>query len=94
MKTEDLLRKRLLQSAIKKSRDERYRLEKQLQNTKICSILSSTDKYVLLHLIDQNVQKITKLTIKMHAKTLKNLTKNSVLPFTQTDTILNLSSIK
>ena len=90
------IRKRLLRSAIKKWRDERYRLEKQLQNIRfeICSILSSIDKYIILHLIDQNVQKMVKVTIKTHEKKLKNLTKNSVLPFTPTETVLNLSSIK
>ena len=91
-----LIRKRLLQSAIKKRRDERYRLEKQLRNihTEICSILPSTDKYIIKHLIDQNVQKMVKLTIKTHGKKIKNLTKNSVLSFTSTDTLLNLSSVK
>ena len=90
------IRKRLLRSAIKKRRDERYRLEKQLQNIRaeICAILSSTDKYIIQHLIDQNVQKMVKVTIKTHEKKLKNLTKNSVLLFTPTDTVLNLSSIK
>ena len=90
------IRKRLLRSAIKKRRDERYRLEKQLQNirTEICSFLSSIDEYIMLHLIDQNVQKMVKLTIKTHEKKLKNLTKNSVLLFTPKDTVLNLLSIK
>ena len=37
---------------------------------------------------------MVKLTIKTHEKKLKNLTKNSVLLFTPTDTVLNLSSIK
>ena len=90
------IRKRSLRSAIKKRRDERYRLEKHLQNirTEICSILSSIDKYIILHLIDQNVQKMVKVTIKTHEKKLKNLTKNLVLPLTPTETVLNLSSIK
>ena len=90
------IRKRSLRSAIKKRRDERYRLEKQLQNirTEICSILKSIDKYIILHLIDQNVQKMVKVTIKTHEKKLKNLTKNLVLPLTPTETVLNLSSIK
>ena len=90
------IRKRSLRSAIKKRRDERYRLEKQLQNirTEICSILSSIDKYIILRLIDQNVQKMVKVTIKTHEKKLKNLTKNLVLPLTPTETVLNLSSIK
>ena len=80
----------------KKKGDERYRLEKQLQNihAKICSILSSTDKYITLHLIDQNFQKMVKLTIKTHEKKLKNLTKKLLLPLTPTDTVFNLSSIK
>ena len=90
------IRKRSLRSAIKKRRDERYRLEKQLQNirTEICSILKSIDKYIILRLIDQNVQKMVKVTIKTHEKKLKNLTKNLVLPLTPTETVLNLSSIK
>ena len=37
---------------------------------------------------------MVKLTIKRHEKKLKDLTKNPVLPFTPTDTVLNLSSIK
>ena len=90
------IRKHLLRSAIKKRRDECYRLKKQLQNirTEICSFFSSIDKYIMLHLIDQNVQKMVKLTIKTHEKKLKNLTKNSVLLFTPKDTVLNLLSIK
>ena len=73
------IRKRSLRSAIKKRRDERYRLEKQLQNirTEICSILKSIDKYIILRLIDQNVQKMVKVTIKTHEKKLKNLTKKT-----------------
>ena len=90
------IRKRLLRKGMRKRRDERYRLEKQLRNirTEICSILSSTDKYIIQHLIDQNVQKMVKLTIKTHEKKLKNLTKNSMLPVTSTDTVLNLLSVK
>ena len=60
----------------------------------ICSVLSSTDKYIIQHLIDQNIQKMVKLTIKTHEKKLKNLTKTSVLLFTSTDTVLNLPSVK
>ena len=60
----------------------------------ICSVLSSTDKYIILHLIDQTAPRRVKLTIKTHEKKLKNLTKNSVLPFTPTDTVRNLLSIK
>ena len=37
---------------------------------------------------------MVKLTVKTREKKLKNLTKNSVLPFTSTDTVLNLSSVK
>ena len=48
------IRKHLLRSAIKKRRDEGYRLEKQFRNVhaEICSILSSTDEYIIQHLID------------------------------------------
>ena len=37
---------------------------------------------------------MVKLTIKTHETKFKNLTKNSVLNFTSTDTVLNLSSVK
>ena len=37
---------------------------------------------------------MVKLTIKTHEMKFKNLTKNSVLTFTSTDTVLNLSSVK
>ena len=37
---------------------------------------------------------MVKLTIKTHEKKLRYLTKTSVLPFTSTDTVLNLSSVK
>ena len=37
---------------------------------------------------------MVKSTIKTHEKKLKNLMKNSLLPFTSTDTVLNLSSGK
>ena len=37
---------------------------------------------------------MVKSTIKTHEKKLKNLMKNSLLPFTLTDTALNLSNIK
>ena len=89
-------KKRLLRSAIKKRKDERYRLEEQLQNirTKMFFMLSITDKYMIQHLIDQNVQEMVKLRIKTHDKKLNNLTKNPELPFAPTDTVLNLSSIK
>ena len=56
--------------------------------------MSSTDKYIIEHVKDQSVQKMVKLTVKTREKKLKNLTKNLVLPFTSTDTVLNLSSVK
>ena len=37
---------------------------------------------------------MVKSAIKTHEKKLKNLMKNSLLPFTSTDTVLNLSSGK
>ena len=51
-----LFTNRLLWSAIKKRGYGHYRLEKQLRNicTESCSILLSTDKYIIQHLIKQS----------------------------------------
>ena len=66
MKTQDLLgsvnyderKGKLIKNSLKKRWNERYLLEKQLKNirSEIYSVLSSTDKYIILHLIDQTVQ--------------------------------------
>ena len=43
--------------------------------------------------IDHNVKKGVKEFIKTHEKKLKNLTKNSVLPFPSDEVVTNLSSV-
>ena len=73
---------RLLQSATKKRRNERYRLEKQWQNIRneVCAILSSIDKYIILHLIDRNVQKMVNQQLKRMKRNLRIWQKTQCYP--------------
>ena len=50
--------------------------------------------YIISRLIKKNVKTMVKSTMLTHEKKLCNLTQNTVLPFTSTDTVLNLSSSK
>ena len=90
------IRKRLLRSAVKKRKDERCKLEKEFEkiHSKVCSILNVIDQYITSSLIKKNVKAMVKSRILTHEKKLLNLTQNTVLPFTSTDTVLNLSSSK
>ena len=90
------IRKRLLRSAIKKRKDERYKLEKELKkiHSEVCSILNVTDQYIISSLIKDSVKAMVKSTILTYEKKLRNLTQNTVLPFTSTGTVLNFSSSK
>ena len=54
--------------------------------------MSSIDKYILENVIKKNVYKCVAETIKKHEKKLKNLAKNVTLPFTDTETVHNLSN--
>ena len=89
------IRKRLLRSAVKK-KDERCKLEKEFEkiHSKVCSILNVIDQYITSSLIKKNVKAMVKSRMLTHEKKLRNLTQNTVLPFTSTDTVLNLSSSK
>ena len=90
------IRKRLLQSALKKSKDERYKLEKELRkiSIKVHGLLSSLDCHIIRALTKKNVNCMVKTTIRTHEKKLKELTRNVVLPFTPAETVLNLSGTR
>ena len=60
----------------------------------IYSVLSSIDYYIVNSLINKNVKSMVNLTMRTYEKKLKNLTRNVVLPFTPTDTVMNLSKTK
>ena len=57
-------------------------------------MLSVIDQYIISSLIKKNVNAMVKLTVLTHEKKLCNLTQNTELPFTLTDTVLHLSSSK
>ena len=63
-------------------------------HSEICSILNVIDQYIISRLIKKNVKTMVKSTMLTLEKKLCNLTQNTVLPFTSTDTVLNLSSSK
>ena len=52
------MKKRLLRSAIRKKKEGRYKLEKELKKThcELCSILNGIDQYIISGLIKKNVQ--------------------------------------
>ena len=56
-------------------------------------VLPSIDKYILHNAIKKNVYKCAVKAIKTHEKKLKNLTKNVTLPFTDSETVHNLSNV-
>ena len=90
------IRKRLLRSALNKRQGELKKLEKDhariLQT--LTMKLSSIDLYILKKCISHNVGKAVNNVISTHEKKLKNLTKNTQIPFTSDETIKNLSSYK
>ena len=89
-------RKRLLRSASNKRQDKLTKLEKDHGNTlqTLSLELSSVDLYILKKCIRHNVGKAVNNVISTHEKKLKNLTKNTQIPFTSEETIKNLSSYK
>ena len=89
------IRKRLLRSAIKKRKKELHSLRKDavVYEKDLAKVSSSIDKYILDNAIKKNVDKCTVKTIKTHEKKLRNLTKNVTLPFTDTETVHNLSNV-
>ena len=90
------IKKRLLRSALKKRKDERYKLEKELRkiSIEVYGLLSSLDCYIIRALIKKNVNCMVKTTVRTHEKKLKELTRNVVLPFTPAETVLNLSGTR
>ena len=84
------IRRKLLKSAINRRTKEHHR--DRLKN-RISETLSSIDRYILHKSVGHNVTKGVKEFIKTHEKKLKNLTKNSVLPFTSDEVVTNLSSV-
>ena len=63
-------------------------------DSEVCSILNVIDQYIISSVIKKNVKAMVKSTILTHEKKLRNLTQNTVLPCTSTDTVFNLSSSK
>ena len=75
-------RKRLLRSALKKRKNEQYKLDKELLKISI----------EVYHLLSVNC--MVKTTIRTQEKKLKELTRNVILPFTPAETVLNLSTTR
>ena len=90
------IRKRLRWSALKKRKDEQYKLEKELRkiSIEVYGLLSSLDCYIIRALIKKNVHCIVKTTVRTNEKKLKELTHNVVLHFTPAETVLNLSGTR
>ena len=76
---------------VKKRKDEGYKLEKEFQknHSEVCFILNVIDQYIISGLIKKNVKAMVKSPILINEKKLRNLTQNTVLPITSTDTVLN-----
>lgn len=91
---ERAIRKKLLRSAIKRRKGEKYKLEKELEQSsnEIRSVLSGIDWFIFKSAISKNVKKSVNNVIKTHEKKLKNLTRNKTLPFTHPEVVKNLSS--
>ena len=81
------VRKRLLRSALKKRKDERCKLEKELRKISIefDGLLSSLDCYIIRVFIKDNVYCMVQKIVRTHEKKLKELTRNVVLPFIPAD---------
>ena len=86
--------KGLLRTSIQKRAKEKRNLDKDLdrQWQKLEGVLSSIDLHILEKVTKRNVEcKVSKF-IKTHDKKLKTLTKNTSVPFTHNDTVVNISS--
>ena len=68
-----------------------YQCQKQLLSN-ISSILNSVDFYILQSSVDYNVNKAVIKIVKTHTEKLRKLTRNTVLPFTSSETVTNLWS--
>ena len=69
-------------------------MDKELRkiSIEVYGLLSSLDCYTIRALIKKNVNCMVKATVRTHEKKLKEVTQNVVLPFTPTETVLNLSA--
>ena len=90
------IRKQLLWSALKKRKNEQYKLEKELRkiSIEVYGLLSSLHRYTMRALIKKNVNCMVKAAVRTHKKKLKELMRNVVLPFTPAETVLNLSDTR
>ena len=90
------IRRWLLRSALKKRKNEQYKLDKELRkiSIEVYGLLSSLDCYIIKALIKKNVNCMVKTTVRAHEKKLKELTRNVVLPFTPAETVVNLSTTR
>ena len=90
------IRKQLLWSALKKRKNEQYKLEKELRkiSIEVYGLLSSLHRYTMRALVKKNVNCMVKAAVRTHKKKLKELMRNVVLPFTPAETVLNLSDTR
>ena len=87
----------LLRSALKKRKNEQYKLDKELRkiSIEVYGLLSSLDCYIIKALIKKNDNCMVKKQPLEHTrKKLRELTQNVVLPFTPAGTVLNLSATR
>ena len=84
----------MLRSAIRKRRNEKYKLTKDLQESikDVKSVVTGIEWLVLEKSILMNVKKKRTLIIKTYEKKLKNLSKNFTLTFTSDEVITNVSN--
>ena len=91
------IKKSILRSAVSKRKKELRSLKRSLSTyqKEIQNILSTVDKFILDRAVEKNVEQSTikRSKRKTHQKKIKNLTKHIALPFTQNETIHNLSTI-
>ena len=89
----NLIRKRLLRSAIHKRVAEKKKVEAKLNRhvNLVQNILSGLDWLLVKRCIKLNVSKSSEKVVATHQKKLQRLTQNVSLPFTADDVITNLS---
>ena len=89
----NIIRKRLLRSAIHKRITEKKRTETKLKKATedVKNVLSGLDWFIIKRCIEKNVHKQTIKVVETHQKKLQHLTHNATLPDTADDVITNLS---
>ena len=90
------IRKRLLhvRTSILRRTQEKKKLDRDLEKqwSKIGKVLNSIGLFILKKVTQHSVDHKVNEFVKGHEKKLKGLTKNSSVPFTHKDTVLNISS--